>query len=52
MARKGIYKRGETWWLSYADHTCNNVRKSSGTSNYKDTELMLYTEEKAVKEGS
>lgn len=51
MARKGIYKRGETWWISYADLTGKIVRKSTRTSTFKEAELMLHTEKKAVREG-
>ena len=51
MSRKGIYKRGETWWVSYADLTGKIVRKSTGTNNYKEAELMLHTEKKSVREG-
>jgi len=51
MARKGIYKRGEVWWICYAALDGKMVRKSSGSSKFKDAELMLHTAKKSVQEG-
>jgi len=51
MSRKGIYKRGSIWWISYADLTGKIIRKSTGSDTYRETELMLHREKKAVREG-
>jgi integrase len=51
MARKGIYKRGDIWWICYAGLDGKVVRKSTGTDKYKEAELMLHSEKKAVQEG-
>ncbi len=51
MARKGIYKRGSIWWLMYADLSGKTIRKSSGTSDYREAERMLLDEKKAVSDG-
>jgi integrase len=32
---KGLYKRGNVWWLAYADATGRLVRESSETGDYK-----------------
>lgn len=51
MARKGIYKRGATWWICYAGLDGKIIRKSARTDKFKDAELLLHTEKKAVSEG-
>ncbi len=51
MARKGIYKRGGTWWIRYAGLDGRIIRKSTGSAKFSDAELMLHTEKKAVREG-
>ncbi len=51
MARKGIYKRGDTWWIRYADPTGRIIRKSSGSSKFIVAETMLLNEKKAAREG-
>jgi len=32
---KGVYKRGNVWWLTYVDAIGRMVRETSGTSDYK-----------------
>ncbi len=51
MAWKGIYKRGNTWWICYAALDGKIIRKSTGSDKYKEAELMLHTEKKVVQEG-
>lgn len=51
MARKGIYKRGDIWWIRYASLNGKIIRKSAGTDKYKEAEHLLHTEKKAVREG-
>ncbi len=50
MARKGIYKRGSVWWISFANLSGMIVRKSTGTSTFKEAETMLLNEKKAVRD--
>lgn len=51
MARKGLYKRGGTWWLRYSDGFGKIVRTSAKTSNFKEAETELINRKKAVREG-
>ncbi len=51
MARKGIYKRGDIWWIRYADSTGKIIRKSSGSEKFSVAETMLLNEKKAAKDG-
>ena len=51
MAQKGVYRRGDKWWIRYAGLDGKMVRKSSESDKFKDAELMLYREKQAVKEG-
>src|SRR5512143_928629 len=51
MARKGMYKRGNVRWVMYADLSGKTIRKTSGTSDYREAETMLIAEQKAVREG-
>jgi len=51
MARKGIYKRGATWWICYAGLDGKIIRKSARTDKFKDAELLLHSNKKAVSEG-
>jgi hypothetical protein len=51
MARKGVYKRGDVWWIRYATLDGRIIRKSSGSDKFKDAELLLHKEKQAVQEG-
>jgi integrase len=52
MARhKGLYKRGNIWWICYKGLDGRIIRKSSESSKYSDAEYMRSTDVKAVKEG-
>jgi integrase len=50
MARKGIYKRGDFWWIRYADLTGKIIRKSTLSKKLCDAETMLLKEKKAARE--
>ncbi len=51
MAQKGIYRRGDKWWIRYAGLDGKIVRKSTNSDKRKDAELMLNAEKKLVHEG-
>jgi len=51
VARKGIYKRGDIWWICYAGLDGTIIRKSTGTEKYKEAELVLHSEKRAIQEG-
>ncbi len=51
MARKGIYKRGNVWWLMYVTETGKVIRRTSGTTDYREAESMLIASQKAVRDG-
>ena len=38
---KGIYKRGNVWWICYADADGKTQFESSKSSSYKDAESLL-----------
>ena len=48
---KGLYKRGNLWWIRYADGFGNIVRESSHSTKFKDAEALLLERKKAVREG-
>ena len=53
MARstKGLYKRGNVWWLTYFDALGRQRFESSKSSNKKDAEKRLIDRRKEVHEG-
>jgi len=48
---KGIYKRGNIYWLRYADVTGRVIRESSGTGDYKAALKVLAKHRKDVSDG-
>lgn len=48
---KGLYKRGNLWWIRYSDGFGNIVRESSHSTKFKDAEALLLDRKKAVREG-
>jgi integrase len=48
---KGLYKRGNVWWLAYADATGRLVRESSETGDYKAAAKKLAGCRDAVAKG-
>jgi integrase len=53
MAR-GIYKRGNIYWICFADQNGQTIRKSSGSKKFKDAQELLFKEKlsvTAIKEG-
>lgn len=52
MARtKGIYKRGNIYWIQYAGLDGKIIRESSGSTKARDAESKLLDRRQAVKEG-
>ncbi|KJU86692.1 phage integrase family protein [Candidatus Magnetobacterium bavaricum] len=48
---RGIYKRGNIYWIRYAGLDGRTVYESTGSSRYKDAETVLFDRKKAIKEG-
>ncbi len=51
MRQKGVYKRGNKWWICFADLSGKIIRKSTGTDSFREAETQLIGEKKAVREG-
>lgn len=51
MATKGLYKRGNVWWIRYAGIDGRTVYESSGASNFRIAEGLLIKRKQAIKEG-
>lgn len=51
MATKGIYRRGEIYWIRYAGLDGRIIRESSGSSKFRDAEALLINRRQAIKEG-
>jgi len=51
MATKGIYKRGEIYWIRYAGLDGRIVRESAHSSKFRDAETLLISRRQAIKEG-
>jgi integrase len=49
---KGIYKRGEVYWICYKNLDGRMIRESSGSKNYSDAQDKLDTRRHEIKEGS
>jgi len=48
---KGLFKRGNIWWLRYSDGFGKIIRESSKTAKFKDAEIILSDRKKAIREG-
>ncbi len=48
---KGIYKRGNVYWIRYAGLDGRIIRESSGNTRFKDAETLLIQRKQAIKEG-
>lgn len=48
---KGIYKRGNVYWIRYADLYGKIVFESSGSTKFKDAEAIHIKRKQAVKDG-
>jgi hypothetical protein len=50
MAR-GIFKRGNIFWIRYAGIDGRIIRESTGSTKFRDAEALLIQRKQAVKEG-
>ena len=48
---KGIYKRGNVYWIRYAGLDGRTVFESSGSTKFKDAEALLIQRKQSIKEG-
>ena len=48
---KGIYKRGNIFWIRYAGLDGKIIYESSGSTKFKDAETLLIKHRQAIKEG-
>ena len=48
---KGIYKRGNVYWICYADPFGKIRFESSRSSSFKDAQALLVERKKEVKDG-
>ena len=48
---KGLYKRGNVWWIRYAGLDGRVARESSGFTKFRDAEALLIQRRQSVKEG-
>lgn len=52
MQRKGIYKRGNVWWIRYADAQGHMFYESSKSNSVKVAEAMLVARKREALEGN
>lgn len=48
---KGIYKRGQIYWLRYAGLDGSIIRESSGSTKFKEAETLFIKRKQTIKEG-
>jgi hypothetical protein len=48
---KGIYKRGNLYWVRYAGLDGKIVRESTGSDKFREAETMLIKRRQSIKEG-
>lgn len=48
---KGIYKRGNIYWIRYAGLDGRTVRESSGSTKFREAESLLIKRRNEIKEG-
>ena len=48
---KGLFKRGNVWWVRYAGIDGRIVRESSGSTRFRDAEALLIQRRNDIKEG-
>ena len=50
MATKGLYKRGNVWWIRYVGLEGRVVRESSASSKFKYAEALLGKRKQSIRE--
>lgn len=48
---KGLFKRGNVWWIRYAGIDGRIVRESSGSARFREAEALLIQRRNDIKEG-
>jgi len=48
---KGIYKRGNMYWIRYVGLDCRIIRESSGSTKFREAESLLIKRRSDIKEG-
>jgi hypothetical protein len=48
---KGIYKRGNVYWIAYAGLDGKVIRESSTSDKFKDAETLLIKRRQSIREG-
>ena len=48
---KGIYKRGNIYWIAYAGLDGKVIRESSTSDKFKDAETLLIKRRQGIREG-
>jgi integrase len=48
---KGIYKRGNIWWIRYAGLDGRVIQESSGSTKFKEAEALLFQRKQMIREG-
>lgn len=48
---KGLFKRGNVWWIRYAGIDGRIIRESSGSIRFRDAEALLIQRRNDIKEG-
>ena len=48
---KGIYKRGNIYWIRYAGLDSRVIRESSGSTKFREAEALLIKRRQSIKEG-
>ena len=51
MARRGMFQRGNVWWLRYAGPDGKVIRESTGFEKFRDAEALLLKRKSDIKEG-
>jgi integrase len=49
---KGLFKRGNIWWLRYSDGNGKIIRESSKTTSYRDAETQRIKRKKDIRDGN
>lgn len=51
MARKGVYKRGNIWWIHYTGLDGRQIKESSRSTRFRDAEALLIARKHEVQQG-
>lgn len=51
MAKKGIYKRGNIWWIHYTGLDGRQIKESSRSTKFRDAEALLTQRKYQVQQG-